>query len=128
MKKIVSSGYPFESEYGYSRAVRVGDQVYVSGTTARNGDLNKDAYGQAHAILRMISVALEEVGATLSDVVRTVVYVRSMDNVSQIAKAHVEYFSEIKPASTIVEVSRLTPSTALVEIEATAVIHNESPT
>lgn len=122
MRKLISSGYSFETEYGYSRAVRVGNQVYVSGTTARDDDLNKDAYGQAQAILKTVSAALEKADATLADVVRTVVYVRSMDDVSQIAKAHAEAFANIKPASTVVEVARLTPTAAVVEIEVTAVI------
>jgi enamine deaminase RidA (YjgF/YER057c/UK114 family) len=120
MKQLVSSGYPFETEYGYSRAVRAGDTVYVSGTTARGDDLGKGVYEQARSIIATISDALTEAGAGLDDVVRTVVYVRDLDNVTEITKAHAEAFSTAKPASTLIEVSRLTPAEALVEIEVTA--------
>ena len=125
MKKLISSGYPFETEYGYSRAVRVGNQVYVSGTTARDNNLTKDSYGQTQAVLKTIAAALKEAGATLADVVRTVVYVRSMDDLTMIATAHAEAFSNVRPASTVVEVAKLTPSTARVEIEVTAIIKND---
>lgn len=122
MRKNISSGYDFEREYGYSRAVRVRDMVFVSGTTARGDALEKDAEAQAESILGIISEALNEAGANLKDVVRTVIYVRSMDDVGKIAIAHAAAFHDIRPASTVVEISKLTPETALVEIEATAVI------
>ena len=120
MKQYIRSGYPFESEYGYSRALRVGKTIYVSGTTAREDDLEKDAYGQAESLLSIIAAALNEAGASLSDVVRTVVYVTSMKDISLIAKAHVEAFGAAKPVSTLVEVSKLTPTKAVVEFEVTA--------
>lgn len=124
-KQLISSGYPFEAQYGYSRAVRAGNTVYVSGTTARDEYLDKDAYGQSKDILATISAALDEAGASLDNVVRTVVYVRSMDDVDLIVKIHGETFGAIRPASTIVEVSRLSPEQALVEIEVTAVLTDE---
>ncbi len=124
MKHHVSSGYVFEEEYGYSRAVKAGQTVYVSGTTARLNDLDEDAYGQSIGILETISAALSEVGAELNDVVRTVVYVTSMDNAALVAKAHAEAFGVARPASTLVEVSKLTPSKALVEFEVTAVLES----
>jgi enamine deaminase RidA (YjgF/YER057c/UK114 family) len=122
MRENISSSYPFEDTYGYSRAVRVGQQVFVSGTTARQPQLNGDAYEQACAALSIISDALARTGAHLRDVVRTVVYVRSLEDVHLIARAHSEVFGHIRPASTVVQVAGLTPTQALVELEVTAVI------
>jgi enamine deaminase RidA (YjgF/YER057c/UK114 family) len=122
MRANFPSGYPYEDIYGYSRAVRVGDQIFVSGTTARPPHLDGDAYDQARAVLATIGDVLVQAGADLGHVVRTVVYVRDMDDAPQIARAHVEAFGAIRPASTIVEVSRLTPAQARVEIEVTAVV------
>jgi enamine deaminase RidA (YjgF/YER057c/UK114 family) len=118
----VSSGYPFEDSYGYARAVRVGDHVFVSGTTARGPDLSRDAYGQASCAIGIIADALLQAGATLRHVVRTVVYVTDMADLEAIARAHGEVFGLIRPASTLVRVAGLTPSTARVEIEATAIV------
>ncbi len=120
-RQLIASGYPYEAEYGYSRAVRVGNQIFVSGTTARGDDLRKGPYEQAKSILEIVSAALVEADASLKDVVRTVAYVRTMKHVSAIAKAHAEAFANIRPASTVVEVTSLTPAEALVEIEITAV-------
>jgi enamine deaminase RidA (YjgF/YER057c/UK114 family) len=127
MRENISSGYPFEDAYGYSRAVRVGKQVFVSGTTARQEELYGDAYQQARAALATISDALAQMGARLNDVVRTVVYVRSLQDVRLIARAHSEVFAHIRPASTVVAVTGLTPSEALVEIEVTAIIAQWKP-
>lgn len=119
-----SSGYPFEDEYGYARAVRVGNQVFVSGTTARGHHLDGDAYTQMMAAIATVAVALAEAGAELRHVVRTVVYVLDMADVHQIARAHEETFGASRPASTLVQVAALTPATARAEIEVTAVIHD----
>lgn len=121
-KQIITSGYPYEDEYGYSRAVRVGNQVFVSGTTARPPHLDGDAYEQAKAILSIVGEALGQAGATLQHVVRTVVYVVDMNDAPLVARAHTEAFGQIRPASTLVQVAALTPDTARVEVEATAVI------
>ena len=119
-----SSGYPFEDVYGYTRAVRVGNQVFVSGTTARAHHLDGDVYEQMLAAIATVAVALREAGAELRHVVRTVVYVLDMADVHQIARAHEETFGESRPASTLVQVAALTPTSARVEIEVTAVIHD----
>ncbi len=118
----ISSGGPFEPVYGYSRAVRVGNQVHVSGTTARPPDDAKDAYGQAIASLEIIGKALGDVGASFGDVVRTVVYVTDMVDADRVARAHREIFGDIRPASTLVAVTALLRPELLVEIEAYAII------
>ena len=119
-----SSGYPLEEEYGYARAVRVGSQVFVSGTTARGQHLDSDAYAQMKAAIATVAAALGEAGAELRHVVRTVVYVVDMADVHHIARAHGETFSASRPASTLVQVAALTPASARVEIEVTAVVHD----
>jgi enamine deaminase RidA (YjgF/YER057c/UK114 family) len=121
-RQNISSHYPFEDTYGYSRAVRVGDQVFVSGTTARPPHLDGDAYVQAKAALAVIADVLAEAGAGLQHVVRTVVYVIDMADTLHVARAHSEVFDRVRPASTLVQVSALTPASARVEIEVTAVI------
>jgi enamine deaminase RidA (YjgF/YER057c/UK114 family) len=121
-RQNISSGYPFEDTYGYSRAVRVGNQVFVSGTTARPPQLGGDAYVQAKAALAMIAEALAKAGAGMQHVVRTVVYVIDMADIEHVARAHSEVFDQIRPVSTLVQVSALTPAFARVEIEATAII------
>lgn len=124
MKQFISSEYSNEDDYGYSRALRAGNTIYVSGTTARDLDLQKDAFGQSEAILNIIKAALTELGATFDDVVRTVVYIRSMDDEALVAKAHSKAFRIARPASTLVEVTGLTPPEALVEFEVTAVVED----
>jgi enamine deaminase RidA (YjgF/YER057c/UK114 family) len=119
-----SSGYPFEDAYGYARAVRVGNQVFVSGTTARGHPLDGDAYAQMMAAIDTVAMALAEAGAELRHVVRTVVYVLDLADVHQITRAHEETFGASRPASTLVQVAALTPATARAEIEVTAVIHD----
>ncbi len=121
-RRNIGSGYGFEETYGYSRAVRVRDHVYVSGTTARGAALEGNAYEQARAILGLIEAALAEAGAQLQHVVRTVVYVTDLAFQDEIARAHGEAFGSIRPASTLVQVVALTPGTARVEIEVTAVV------
>ena len=121
-RQNIPSGYAFEDEYGYSRAVRIGGQVFVSGTTARPPELGGDAYVQAKGALTIIAGVLAEAGAGLQHVVRTVVYVTDMADLPLIARAHSEAFDQIRPASTLVQVNALTPATARVEIEATAIV------
>ena len=102
--------------------MRVGDWVFVSGTTARLPHIEKDAHAQARAALALVEGALAQVGAGLHHVVRTVVYVVDMADAYLVARAHAECFGQIRPASTLVQVAALIPATARVEIEATAVI------
>jgi len=119
-----SSGYPYEDVYGYARAVRVGDQVFVSGTTARAHHLEGDAYKQMMAAIATVAAALGEAGAELRHVVRTVVYILDMADAHHVARAHEETFGQSRPASTLVQVAALTPASARVEIEVTAIIHD----
>lgn len=121
-RRNIGSGYAFEETYGYSRAVRVNDHVYVSGTTARGTVLEGSAYEQARAILGLIEAALVEVEAQMQHVVRTVIYVTDLAFQDEVARAHGEAFGSIRPASTLVQVVALTPSTARVAIEVTAII------
>jgi enamine deaminase RidA (YjgF/YER057c/UK114 family) len=127
MERIrISSGTKWESIVGYSRAIRCGEHVYVSGTTATNdqGEIVGigDPYVQAVQILQNISSALEEVGGTIQDVVRTRIFVTDIAKWEFVAKAHSEVFSEVRPATSMVEVSRLIATEILVEIEAEAII------
>lgn len=125
-----STGTPWESIAGYSRAVRVGPFVYVAGTTASNaeGEIQHlgDLYGQTVYVLEKIEAALQAIDAHLRDVVRTRVYITNMDNWQQATKAHGEFFGEIRPANTLVEVSRLALPEMLVEIEVDAVVLQEA--
>ncbi len=109
VRRNIGSGYPFKDAYGCLRAVRVGEQVFVSGTTARGPALDGDAYGQVRAILGLIEAALAEAGAEMRHVVRTVVYVTDLADQDQVARAHGEAFGSIRPASTLVQVAALTP-------------------
>jgi enamine deaminase RidA (YjgF/YER057c/UK114 family) len=124
IRTSISSGYPFEDAYGYARAVRVGDQVFVSGTTARPPQLDGDAYMQMIGAIAIVAAALGEAGAELRHVVRTVVYILDMSDVHHVARAHRETFGKSRPSSTLVQVAALTPASALVEIEVTAIVHD----
>lgn len=125
-RQNISSGGPFEPVYGYSRAVRVGGQVHVSGTAARSPYLSgRDAYVQSKNILDIITRALEDAGSRIEDVVRTVVYVTDIGDAQAVAKAHLETFADIMPASAIVQVVALLEPDMVVEIEAYAVIEFE---
>lgn len=125
-RQQVSTGTPWEAIAGYSRAVRVGPLVYISGTTAADAtgaiQHKGDLYGQATYIFRKIEAALQAVGAEMKDVVRTRVYVTQMQQWEQVAKAHQDVFHTIRPANTLVAVSALATPDMLVEIEVDAVI------
>jgi enamine deaminase RidA (YjgF/YER057c/UK114 family) len=125
MRKKVSAKTPLAAEVGYSRAVRAGAIVAVSGTVgadAAGRASAPNAYGQAKAAIEKIRAALAECGSGLSDVVRTRMFVVGADNVSQVVKAHGEYFRGIEPASTVVLISGLIEPQFFVEIEADAVV------
>ncbi len=125
MRTLYSSGAPWESTVGYSRAVRVGNTIEVAGTTAmKDGKLigAGDAYAQTKCIFEIIKDAIEDLGGTMNDVVRTRMYVTNIELFEDIGRAHGEYFSKIRPASTMVEVSRLIDSDMLIEIEVTAIL------
>jgi enamine deaminase RidA (YjgF/YER057c/UK114 family) len=125
-RQLVSSGAPWEAIVGYSRAVRVGDTVHVAGTTAVGEDgqvrCPGDAAGQTRVILSKIVAALEEAGASPRDVVRTRVYTTDISRWEEIGRVHGEFFGAVRPAATMVEVSRLIDPAMLVEIEAEAII------
>jgi enamine deaminase RidA (YjgF/YER057c/UK114 family) len=121
---LVSSGAPWESIVGYSRAVRAGAHVYVAGTTGvdENGNVVGDARAQTLRALAIIKAALEKTGARLEDVVRTRIFVTDIAQWEPIGRAHGEVFAGIRPASAMIEVKRLVAPDMLVEIEADAVV------
>jgi reactive intermediate/imine deaminase len=127
----VSSGSPYEPIIGFSRAVRAGDTVYVSGTVAWGPDGKLvgrgNVYIQAKQAIANIEAALREAGASLGDVVRTRIYLTDVSRWEEAARAHREAFAEVRPASSLLEVSRLADLDMLVEIEAIAVVEGPPP-
>jgi reactive intermediate/imine deaminase len=125
-RKLISSGSPYEHSIGFSRAVRVGNFVFVSGTAPIGPNRQTvgigDPSAQARRCFEIIQAALEEAGLSLSDVIRTRMYLKNIDDWEKVAQVHSEFFKEVRPASTIIQVSRFVDPDWLVEIEADAII------
>jgi len=125
-RRYISSGTKYEPLIGYSRAVRVGNAIYVSGTTATKEDGSIAAPGdaalQTAQALRNIAWAVERAGGRIENIVRTRIYVTNIDDWEKVGRAHGDFFHDVRPATTLVEVRRLVDPAMLVEIEAEAVV------
>jgi enamine deaminase RidA (YjgF/YER057c/UK114 family) len=124
-KQLFSSGAPWENKVGYSRAVKVGNVIEISGTTAVDGDMiigKGNLYEQTFYIFQKIEKVLAEAGSCMDDIVRTRMYVTNIREWEEAGKAHAHFFKEIKPATTMIEVSSLINKDLLIEIEVTAII------
>lgn len=125
-RQLVSSGRPWEAIVGYSRAVRVGNMVFVGGTAPSNPDGTThapgDAYAQARRCFEIVEAALAEAGASMADVVRTRMFVTEISRWQEFGRAHAERFADIRPAATMVEVRALIDPEMLIEVEVDAVI------
>ncbi len=124
-RQNISTGAVWEAAVGYSRAVRIGNVIEVSGTVVSddNGTVGlNDVYAQVKFIIQKIEKALKQTGAGLSDVVRTRIFVTNISDWQEVGRAHGEFFKDIRPCTTMVEVSGLISNEYLVEIEATAII------
>lgn len=128
-RQLISSGSPYEPRIGFARAVRVGRHVFVSGTAPIAADGSAaapgDPAGQARRCFEIIQAALQEAGASLAHVVRTRVFLRRIEDWEEVGRVHGEFFAEVRPASTVVEVSRFIDPEWLVEVEAEALIDAE---
>ena len=128
VRQLVESGTEWEAHVGYSRAVRAGDQIHVSGTTPVDDEgevVGETPYEQTAAALEIVEGALDEVDAGLEDVVRTRMYVTDADDWEEVGAVHADFFGDVRPAATIVEVSGLVGPEYVVEIEAEAVVPPE---
>lgn len=127
MRKKIRSGSPWEDIVGYSRAVRADNIIKVAGTTAMDGDIligKENMYAQKVFIIKKIEKALNEAGASLTDVIRIRMFVTDIFMWKEAGKAHGEFFRDIKPVATMVEISKLINEDLLIEIEVTAVLQN----
>jgi len=123
-RRLVSTGSPWEPKVGYSRAVRVGATIAVTGTVGveADGSFGATPEAQARRALTIIGAAIEALGGTLDQVIRTRIYVTDIGRWEEVGRAHGDFFGEIRPATTMVEVVKLIDAAALVEIEADAIV------